>query len=119
MKQPETEQHRKAIGAIVRRYRAMLRRLQVPESDIPKQGESIAIMRRARDREDLNVERLLTMSEPDFGHDVGGILKFADKNGKLTRFFWPRCGSMVEARRVKRLVAHFAAKRKRESKEAR
>lgn len=91
----ETEQHRKTIRRIVLRYRKVLRELKVPRSDIPDAGQATLCLRAAHESNNLNIEKLLEFPQSDFGHDVGGILKFAPPpTGYLDGSkFWPRCGA--------------------------
>lgn len=41
---------------------------------------------------ELDLERLLSFPDADFGHDVFGIRRYIDRDtGKLTDYFVPRC----------------------------
>lgn len=44
----------------------------------------------------LNLQKLLTLPDADFIHDVLGINRHLDReNGELKDCFWPRCGGIA------------------------
>ena len=46
----------------------------------------------------LDLQRLLDAPESSFGHDVGGIQRYLDRDtGELTKDFRPRCAAAVTA----------------------
>jgi hypothetical protein len=81
------------ILSIARRYTRLLQDWKVTKrttlNDVSRVASIVDLVHK---KTPLNLHRLAEFDDANFGHDVGGILKYADEKGNLTRCFDPRCG---------------------------